>query len=135
MSRCKLCSTAPKGPRSQACLKRKNRSIYSKYMYVQEHTGFPGGSVVKNLSLNAGDAGSIPGSGRSPGEGNGNPLQYSCLGSPIDKEAQQAPVHGITKQLRLSNNNNIGTYIQDPNLVGILEVFSKKCCPNCDLRI
>ena len=51
----------------------------------------------------------------------------------MDKEAQQAPVHGITKELRLSNN--IGTYIQDPNLVGILEVFSKKYCPNCDLRI
>ena len=50
---------------------------------------FPGGAVVKNLSANAGDirdTGSIPGSGRSPGEGNGNPLQYSCLGSPMDKE-------------------------------------------------
>ena len=55
-------------------------------MYVQEHTGFPGGSVVKNLSLNAGDAGSIPGSGRSPGEANGNPPQYSCLGNPMDRE-------------------------------------------------
>ena len=41
---------------------------------------FPGGSVVKNPLANTGDAGSIPGSGRSPGEGNGNPLQYSCLG-------------------------------------------------------
>ena len=41
--------------------------------------GFPGGSVVKNPPANAGDAGSIPGSGRSPGGGNGNPLQYSCL--------------------------------------------------------
>ena len=41
--------------------------------------GLPGGSVVKNSSANAGDAGSIPGSGRSPGGGNGNPLQYSCL--------------------------------------------------------
>ena len=47
--------------------------------------GFPGGSVVKNLPSNAGDAGSIPGSGRSPGEGNGNPLQYSCLGNPMDR--------------------------------------------------
>jgi len=46
---------------------------------------FPGGSVVKNLPANAGDAGSIFGSGRSPGEGNGNPLQYSCLRKPIDR--------------------------------------------------
>ena len=44
--------------------------------------GFPGGSVVKNSAASAGDAGLIPGSGRSCGEGNGNPLQYSCLGNP-----------------------------------------------------
>ena len=52
--------------------------------------GFPGGSVVKNPPTNAGDVGSIPGSGRSPGEGNGNPLQYSCLGIPMDRGAYQA---------------------------------------------
>ena len=45
--------------------------------------GFPGGSVVKKPPANAGDLGSIPGLGRSPGEGNGNPLQYSCLGNPM----------------------------------------------------
>ena len=44
----------------------------------------PGGSVVKNPPANAGEVGSIPGSGRSPGEGNGNPLQYSCLKNPMD---------------------------------------------------
>ena len=49
--------------------------------------GFPGGSVVKNPPINAGDVGLIPGSGRSPGEGNDNPLQYSCLRNPMDKEA------------------------------------------------
>ena len=49
--------------------------------------GFPGGSVVKNLSANAGDAGSISRLGRSPGEGNGNPLQYSYLENPMDREA------------------------------------------------
>ena len=48
--------------------------------------GFPGGSVVKNPPANAGDTGSIPGSGRSPGEGNGNPLQYSCLEIPWTEE-------------------------------------------------
>ena len=47
--------------------------------------GFTGGLVVKNLSANAGDVGSIPGSERSPGEGNGHPLQYSCLGNPMDR--------------------------------------------------
>ena len=49
--------------------------------------GFPGGSAVKNLPASAGDMGSIPGSGRSPGEGNGNPLQYPCLRNPLDRGA------------------------------------------------
>ena len=61
-------------------------------------SGFPGGSVVKNLPINAGDTGSIPGSGRSPAEGNGNPLQYSCLGNPMYRGAWQATVHGITRE-------------------------------------
>ena len=49
--------------------------------------GFPGGSEVKASDSNVGDSGSIPGSGRSPGEGNGNPLQYSCPKNPMDGEA------------------------------------------------
>ena len=49
------------------------------------HVGFPYGSVVKNLPANAGDVGLIPGSGRSSGVGNGNPLQYSCLGNHMDR--------------------------------------------------
>ena len=59
--------------------------------------GFPGGAVVKNQPANAGDTGSIPGSGRYPGEGNGNPLQYSYLGSPMDRGALCATVHGVTR--------------------------------------
>ena len=59
--------------------------------------GFPGGSVVKNLPANAGDARLIPGLGRSPGGGNGNPLQYSCLKNPMDRGAWRATVHGVTK--------------------------------------
>ena len=59
--------------------------------------GFPGGSVVKNPPANAGDLGLIPELGRSPGEGNGNPLQYSCLGNPMDRGAWRATVHGVTK--------------------------------------
>ena len=55
--------------------------------------------MVKNLPANAGDVGSIPGSERSPGEGNDNPLQYSCLENPMDRGAWQATVHGVTKEL------------------------------------
>ena len=54
--------------------------------------------VVKNPPANAGDAGLIPRSGRSRGEGNGNPLQYSCLGNPMDREAWWASLHGVTKE-------------------------------------
>ena len=58
---------------------------------------FPRGSEVKVSACNAEDLGSIPGSGRSPGEGNGNPLQYSCLENPMDGRAWWATVHGVTK--------------------------------------
>ena len=54
-------------------------------------------SAVKNLPLNAGDEGSVPGSGRSPGEGNGNPFQYSCLENPMDRGAWWVMVHGVTE--------------------------------------
>ena len=65
---------------------------------------FPGGSEGKASACNAGDPGSTPGSGRSPGEGNGNPLQYSCLENPTDGGAWWATVHGVTKsQKQLSN--------------------------------
>ena len=57
----------------------------------------PGGSVVKKLPANAGDIGSIPGLERSPGEGNGNTHQYSCLGNPMNRGAWQAIAHGVTK--------------------------------------
>ena len=62
--------------------------------------GFPGGSVVKNPHVNAGGAGSIPSLGTYPGEGNGNSLQYSCLGNRMDRGAWQATVHGVTKRVR-----------------------------------
>ena len=58
--------------------------------------------VKKNLPANAEDMGSIPGSGRSPGEGHGNPLQYSCLGNPMDRGALWATVHGIAKELDMA---------------------------------
>ena len=58
---------------------------------------FPGGSVVKNPPANEGDTSSIPGSGRSPGEANDNPLQYSCWGHPMDRGAWWTTVHGAAK--------------------------------------
>jgi len=60
--------------------------------------GFPGGSMVKNLPANTGDAGSIPGPGRCSGEGNGKPLQYSYLRNPTDRGAWWATVHGVAKE-------------------------------------
>ena len=63
------------------------------YIYM----GFPDGSEVKSYSCNAGDLGLIPGLGRSPGEGKGNPLQYSCLENPKYGEALWATVHGVKK--------------------------------------
>ena len=72
--------------------------------------GFPDGSVVKNLPANAGDMGLIPGLERSPGEENGNPLQYSCLGNPVDKGAWQATVDEVAKvgmTYRLSMHSNM----------------------------
>ena len=74
---------------------------------VPSATGSPGGSEVKNLSADAGDAGdanSIPESARSPGGGNGNPLQCSCLKNTMDRGALRAVIHGITNSsARLSN--------------------------------
>ena len=58
----------------------------------------PDGSVVKNSLANAGNLGMLPGSGRSPGEGNGNQFEYSCLGNPMDRGAWQTPVHGATEE-------------------------------------
>ena len=67
---------------------------------------FPGGSVSKESTCSAGDPGSIPGLGRSPGEENGNPLQYSCLGNPMDGGAWWATVHGVTKELNTTEQLN-----------------------------
>ena len=66
-------------------------------VFFLEKKGFPGGSEVKASACNAGDLGSIPGLGRSPGEGNDNPLQYSCLENPMDRGAWWATVHGVAK--------------------------------------
>ena len=58
--------------------------------------------MVKNLPVNVGDVGSVPRSGRTPGEGNGNSFQYSCLGNSMDRGAWQATVHGVAKELNMT---------------------------------
>ena len=58
---------------------------------------FPGGSMVKHPLANVGDVDSLPGSGRSSAEGNGNPVQYSCLGNPMDRGALRTTIHGVAK--------------------------------------
>ena len=65
-------------------------------MHIKQ-LGVPGGSDGKEYTCNVGDLGSVPRSGRSPGEGNGNPLQYSCLENSMDRGAWQATVHWVAK--------------------------------------
>ena len=67
---------------------------------------FPDGSVVQKTPANAGDVGSKRGAGRSPGEENGNPLQYSCMGNPMDRGAWQATLHGVAKELDVTEQQN-----------------------------
>ena len=86
------------------------------YSLLQPHMrkGFPGGSTGKESSWNVGDArnvASIPGSGRSPGGGNSNPLQYSCLENSMDRGAWRAAVHGVAKShTQLSTHACMHTY-------------------------
>ena len=80
--------------------------------------------MVKNLPVNAGDsrdAGSIPGLGRSPEVGNGNPLQYSCLGNPVDRRAWRATVHRVTKSRtpKFGTKRSLGTFRCHPKEVRI----------------
>ena len=81
--------------KSQGDLKTKQSK-----QHLTSHKGFSGGSVVKNPPADARDLGSIPGSGRSPGGGHGNPLQCSCLENPMDRGAWRAAVYGVTKQTK-----------------------------------
>ena len=67
------------------------------HIYTYTYMGFPGGSDGKEPACNAGDPDSVPGLGRSPGEGNGNTFQYSCLENSVDRGASQAIVHRVTK--------------------------------------
>ena len=87
--------------RSQRTVHRVRNTIFMSYrrgaLGGLRGVGFPGGSEVKASASNARDPGLILGSGRSPGEGNGNPLQYSCLENSMDRGAWWAVVYGVTK--------------------------------------
>ena len=78
--------------------------------------------MVNNLSANAGDtedAGLIPGSGRSPGGGNGNPLQYSCQDNPMERGSWWTTVHGVTKELDTTEHTRACVYIKDGERDGL----------------
>ena len=80
---------------------RVRHNLALSFFFSNKHQGFPGGSVVKNLPANAegaGDVGSIPGSGRSPGGGHGNPLQYSCLENPHGQRNLTGTAQGVAKE-------------------------------------
>ena len=78
--------------------------------WINKQQGFPGGSNGEESACDAGDLGSIPGSGRSPGEGNGNSIQYSGLENPMERGAWQAIVHGVAK----SQTTNTFTFLSSP---------------------
>ena len=73
------------------------------HTYICIYRGFPGGSNSKESAYNVGNLGSIPGLGKSSGEGNGNTLQYSCLEYPMDRGAWKTTVHGLQSQTQLSD--------------------------------
>ena len=85
--------------------------------------------VLKNVPTNAGETGSILGSGRSPGEGNGNPLQYSCLENPVDRGAWWATVHGVAEsQTQLSNY----AHTTDGRMMASCQALLRGCWNGCD---
>ena len=86
------------------------------FLVGQSTLGFPGGSMIKNPFANAGDLGWILGSGRSSGEGNGKPLQYSCLGYPMDRH-WWVTVHGVAKQLGTNQQLNTQPALRHPTYI------------------
>ena len=104
-------------PRSNKRLKIQDQVCLTSELTL----GFPSGSDGKESACNAGDSGSIPGSGRAPGEGNGNPLQYSCLENPMDRGAWQANFNHEVKCSRTVLPNR--TYDSDGKVLHL-------CCPN-----
>ena len=105
---------------------RRSMALLKPWFFTSclQHQDFPGGSDGKASAYNAGDQGSIPGWGRSPGEGNGKPLQYSCLWNLIDRGAWWATVCGVAKsgtRLRWLNMHTYQTYILQTCKISSLE--------------
>ena len=95
---------------------------------LENTMGFPGGSVGKESAYNAGEADSTPGSRRSPGKGNGNPLQYSCLENPMDRGTWWATVHEVT-------NSGHGWTTNSREHTSIFELFEIVMrCPICAIK-
>ena len=92
---------------------------------LQDFGGFPGGSDGKVSACNAGDLGSIPGLGRSPGEGNGNPLQYSCQENPMDRGAWRDTVHGTQ---RVRHDGALSTNTHKHTLLYFMKVHQTSTC-------
>ena len=103
-------ATDPRSSMRRSLMKKTKVStncVLNSFEFLQKYkpTGFPDGSAGKESTCNARDTSSFPGSGRSPGDGNGNPFQCSCLGNPMDRGVWWATVHGVAKswtQLRLN---------------------------------
>ena len=102
-----MVKTLPSNSGSEGLIPGPGNKLAYAVGYSQKCGGFPGGSDGKESACNAGDPGSIPGSGRFPGEGNGNPLQYSCLEISMDRGALQATVYGVAKSQTRLNNTTI----------------------------
>ena len=97
-------------------------------VWVTKDMGFSDGTVVKSSPANAGDMGSIPGSGRSPREGNGSPLQYSCLGNPTDRGAWRVTAHVVTKESDTTEQlNNNKRYINTFQVNNVLKIKMINC--------
>ena len=94
------------------------------YTYTYTHMSLAGGSMVKNLPANARDMDLIPELGRSPGEGNGRLLQYSCLGNLMDGGAWQATVHRVAKSWTWLTNNNTHTHTHMFNWIAFLYTWN-----------
>ena len=100
-------------------------SLVCIFEYIFVYTDFPGGSVVKkNRPANAGDTGSIPGSRRPSVGRNGSPLQYSCLGNPMDRGAWRATVHGVAESHQQQQYTHTHTHTYSSNGKQLVLVFN-----------
>ena len=103
--------------------------------YISLCLGFPCGSDNKESACSAGDPDLIPGLGKSPGEGNGNPLQYSCLENPMDRGAWRATVHGVAKSWPWLSHRHFHLLYPSVYLLSVSIVFSRFIHVHLSVRI